>query len=41
MGDRLETVLRHYGKWISGDRDRREIEKLNGEQTGNAEKSAR
>lgn len=38
MGDRLETVMRHYAKWINGDRDRREIAKLNdrnGEEVGN------
>lgn len=28
MGDRLETVLRHYGRWITGDRDRSELAKL-------------
>jgi integrase len=34
MGDRLETVMRHYAQWISGDRDRREIDKLNGDNVG-------
>ena len=28
MGDRLETVLRHYGKWIRQDRGRAELSKL-------------
>ena len=28
MGDRLETVLRHYARWISGDRDKAELAKL-------------
>jgi integrase len=28
MGDRLETVMRHYARWISGDRDRMELAKL-------------
>lgn len=30
MGDRLETVMRHYAKWISGERDLREMAKLDG-----------
>lgn len=28
LGDRLETVLRHYARWISGDRDRVELAKF-------------
>jgi integrase len=28
LGDRLETVLRHYARWISGDRDRAELAKF-------------
>jgi integrase len=28
MGDRLETVLRHYGRWIAQDRGRSELAKL-------------
>lgn len=28
LGDRLETVLRHYARWITGDRDRAELAKL-------------
>jgi integrase len=29
MGDRLETVMRHYAVWISGKGDAAELEKLN------------
>lgn len=29
MGDRMETVMRHYAQWISGDQDLAELEKLN------------
>lgn len=29
MGDRLETVMRHYAAWISGKGDAAELEKLN------------
>jgi|14BtaG_2_1085337.scaffolds.fasta_scaffold16821_3 integrase len=32
MGDRVETVLRNYATWISGEDDRKELEKIN--QTG-------
>lgn len=28
MGDRIETVLRHYARWIGGERDKNELEKL-------------
>ena len=28
MGDRVETVMRHYAQWISGDKDRKELEKM-------------
>lgn len=28
LGDRLETVLRHYARWIGGERDERELRKL-------------
>jgi integrase len=28
LGDRLETVLRHYARWISSDKDRAELAKL-------------
>lgn len=28
MGDRIETVLRHYARWIGGERDARELAKL-------------
>lgn len=28
MGDHVETVLRHYARWIGGDRGARELEKL-------------
>lgn len=36
MGDRIETVLRHYARWIGGDADRRELAKLekSGEKVG-------
>lgn len=41
MGDRLETVMRHYAKWITGDRDRAELAKLNGERVRNGIEKAR
>ena len=28
LGDRIETVLRHYARWMGGDRDARELAKL-------------
>jgi integrase len=30
MGDRLETVLRHYARWLTSDRDRQELARLEG-----------
>lgn len=31
LGDRLETVLRHYARWIGGERDAQELRKLEGQ----------
>jgi integrase len=28
LGDRIETVLRHYARWIGGERDKNELAKL-------------
>jgi len=28
MGDRIETVLRHYARWIGGERDAVEMAKM-------------
>ena len=39
MGDRLETVLRHYARWITGNRDRDQMAKL--EQSGEPVTKAR
>lgn len=42
MGDRLETVMRHYGRWISGDRDRAQLARLeqSGEFVGNGKRES-
>lgn len=36
MGDRIETVVRHYAKWLGGDRDRAQLGKFerSGESVG-------